>query len=223
MAAITDFRGVAQLGELALPPANYSVTARFLGVIPGVLEQIVDPVYSAATSPALTLNLIGSASCPRASLNRAVNLSGFCYLTAPVNGKIEIVDGALILGSGRVDQKIDQHGAGGVQILQGASVRGFISERGPGDITVHGEVGGNLVESGPGDIVVGVSGLAKGLVTEADDGSVRIQGRVQGNLSESGTGGVVIETTGIVQANATESGPGGLVNQGTITGQVRQD
>ncbi len=223
VAAITDFRGVAQLGELALPPGSYSVRARFLGVIPNVLEQIVDPVYAAATSPSRTLILIGDAKCPRARVKRSIRLTGFCYLTAPVDGKIDIVDGTLIVGSGRVVQKIDQYGLGGVQVLHGANVRGFVTERGPGDIAVHGEVGGILSESGLGDVLVGVTGVARGLVIESDEGSVRVLGRIRGNLSESGAGDLVVENTGVVLGNAMESGPGSLVNQGVINGRARQD
>lgn len=223
VAAITDFRGVAQLGELALPAGAYAVTARFLGVIPGVLDEITDPVYSATTSSTLQMNLAGSASCPRAPLNRAVSVTGFCYLTAAVNGKIDIVDGTLIVHRGLVDQKIDQYGAGSVQILKDARVRGNVTERGSGDVVVHGEVGGNLVESGSGDVIVGTTGVILGQLTEAGDGSVRLAGRVTGNLTESEAGNVSIETTGSVLGNATENGPGVLINQGQVKGKARQN
>ncbi len=223
VAAITDFKGVAQLGELALPPGSYSITARFLGVIPNVLNAIVDPVYGPAISPTLALNLIGSTTCPRVLIKSKITPTGFCYLTAPVEGKIDIVDGTLIIGAVRVDQKIDQYGAGGVVVLRGATVRGNITETGAGDIVVDGETGGNLFESDAGDVIVGATGVVKGIVTEASDGSVLISGRVGGNVSESGAGDVVVETTGIVQANAMESGPGILVKRGTVTGQARQD
>jgi len=223
VAAITDFKGVAQLGELALPPGSYSITARFLGVIPNVLNAIVDPVYAPAISPTLALNLIGSPSCPRILTKGKIAPTGFCYLTAAVDGKIDIVDGTLIVGAVRVDQKIDQYGAGGVVVLQGATVRGNITEQGSGDIVVDGTAGGNLDESGAGDVIVGATGVVNGNLKEANDGSVLIHGRVKGNVSESGAGDVVVETTGIVQANATEGGPGILVKRGTVTGQARQD
>ncbi|MEZ5596541.1 MAG: hypothetical protein R3E84_09140 [Pseudomonadales bacterium] len=223
VAAITDLRGVAQLGELALPAGSYSVKARFLGVIPGVLDEIVDPVYAATASQGLSLSLIGSAACPRAPVKRKLALAGFCYLTAPVDGKIDITDGTLIVGAGHVDQKIDQYGSGSVLVLQGGSVRDNVTERGAGDIVIHGETGGNLFESGSGDVFVGATGVVKGLVTEADDGSVRISGRVLGNVSESAAGDVVVETGGTVTGNVRETGSGDLVQSGTITGRTWKD
>lgn len=52
---ITDNIGRAALGKRALPPGEYSVTARFLGVIPGAGDELFDATYLASVGEPVTL------------------------------------------------------------------------------------------------------------------------------------------------------------------------
>lgn len=235
---ITDQQGVARLGELALPAGSYTVEARFLGVIPGVLEEITDPVYR-ASSASDGVVLVNGPGCPTAAKKGKIDVTGFCYLTGEVDGKISITDGSLILGGGIqvtnpdgsviildgvfVDQKIDQYGDGGVSVMAGAGVRGQIREEGRGTIRVAGDVGGNLTESGPGDIVIAAGGTVDGNVFESAAGDVRIAGSVDGNVSEAGDGDLSIAGSGVIDGHATEEGQGTLTNDGTVTKTSNED
>ncbi|MEQ8858666.1 MAG: hypothetical protein RIC56_08460 [Pseudomonadales bacterium] len=235
---ITDQQGVARLGELALPAGSYGVEARFLGLIPGVLDTITDPVYLASMDSG-SMTLENGPGCPTSSTKGKINVTGFCYLTGEVDGKIAITDGTLFVGGSTtvvnadgdtvivdgvyVDQKIDQYGDGGVNVMAGAGVRGQIKESGNGGIRVAGDVGGNLTESGPGDIVVTASGTVDGNLSESAAGDVRIDGSVDGNVTEAGSGNLTIAETGLIDGKATESGPGVLVNDGTVTKTITQD
>ncbi|MEQ9005249.1 MAG: hypothetical protein RIE74_16950 [Pseudomonadales bacterium] len=226
---ITDQQGVARLGALPAHAGTYQVTARFLGVIPDLLQEITDPVYL-ASSASTSLNLSNGPGCPTAGIKGKIDVTGFCYLTSQVDGKVSITNGTLIVGGATevtggiyVDQKIDQYGDGSVVIGTGARVRGKITERGAGGIRVHGFVGGNLDESGAGDVVVSAGGSVDGNVFEADAGSVLIDGAVDGNVFETGEGDLRVGASGSVEGNVSESGPGQAFVSGTVTGNVTQD
>ena len=207
---ITDVDGIARLGELALPEKNYGVLASFLG----------DATTYNASNANTTLYLLGGENCPTSDTKGKISVTGFCYLTHRVDGKIAITDGTLVVGNntevidpdsgeiityvGFVNQKIEQFGEGSVYVYPSARVRGMVVETGPGHVIVSGEVGdsgkvgGQVVESGEGDVIVNVGGIVYGNVGEENAGSVIIAGRVEGNVFESGEGMIDIQSTGIV-------------------------
>lgn len=242
IAVITDNTGVATLGELPLPAGNYDLEVRFLGEIPtgdpSAPLILADPTYFGTVEiiPGFVLNHDGN--CPselyeglskkskkssKTSKSKKLNLKGFCYLTADVNGDVKIKDGTLIVGEGAtVAGKIDQQREGGVHVLASATVEKDVHEKHEGDVIVDGVVNGKLHEHDAGKMVVGDGAVVAGEAKEHEDGSLIISGLVGKKADEKGDGDLVISATGRVEGHAHEHDAGTIINDGTVLGHISE-
>ena len=236
---ITNNTGVARLPALRLPEGDYSLTARFLGVIPtpdGSLE-LDDPIYGPSiASGSLPLR----AGCEPGALDPAYApgnkgkgkskggatpaVVGFCYLDQDVSGKVTIQDGTLIVGAGtEVGGKIEQFGKGSVVVRPQALVVDKIVEVGPGSVEIFGETADKVEEDGPGDLVIHAEATVAGKAVEAGPGQLTVSGSVGDRVTEQDEGDLVISPTGEVAGKAEEYGPGTVFNDGWVSGPVRED
>ncbi len=188
----TDDAGLADPGELALPPGTYNVLANFAG----------DSTYL-DDNDTLGIDIGSGNKCPTADTKGKITITGYCYLNYRVDGKVAIRNGTLVINS-FVNQKVEQFGDGSVVITDSGTVRGMVVESGAGDVEVFGtvgdsgKVGGQIIESGDGDVKVHADGFVYGNISEEDVGSVVISGTVEGNVFESGAGFVDILSGGLV-------------------------
>jgi hypothetical protein len=207
--AITDFQGVAELGELVLPAGSYSLSAQFLGVIPDATDEIVDPVYTPSSDSA-TLVLENGADCPTGPTRKSLRVNSFCYLSADVDGKVIARNGTLVVGAGvRVNGALSQLGSGGITVLESATINGDVFEVGGGSINIRGRVDGDVHETGPGSVFISKTGLVTGSSREFQDGSLKVDGTVEGGADEHQDGSVTVN--GTVQRKVSEKGDGELI------------
>ncbi len=220
----TDNTGRAPLGDLALPPGTYTVTAQFLGAITtpeGTITR-TDPVYE-ASSASTSLRLTGGGGCPTATVKGTLKITGDCFLAYSVTGKVNITNGTLVVGPGvSISGEVRQTANGGVEVRAGGSIRGDVSESGNGDVIVNGSVSGEIEESGAGGVTVGAGGTARDDIEESGDGDVVVNGTASGEIEESGPGGVTVGVGAKVNDDLEESGPGDVVIAGQVRGDVEE-
>ena len=161
--------------------------------------------------------------------------SGNCYLTsgAKISNDVSVSAGVSFIVTGIVEGRINEIGAGHVEVTNGGIVKGEIFEIGKGSLRIlnggivegrveesgaggvqifSSVVKGDVEESGAGQVEVNAS-TVKGDVLEGSAGSVEIIASViNRNVGESGNGHVIIDSSSYVKGNVTEKGQGTCKN-----------
>ncbi len=214
----TDFQGVARLGELALPSGRYRIEARFLGMIPGTFEPIVDPVYLPAQA-VVDLKLNGGHGCPAGGQQGQARKGSDRHHWNDHDGT-----------SSPKGSPGDSPKRGSKRNLQ---VRGFcyLNTDVGGDVHIKDgtlivggsvDIKGNVHESGPGSVVLLSGSRVHGHVKENFAGDLLVDGRVSRQVMEKGPGDLRVGLTGMVDDDLDEDSDGSVIVAGEVRRNVRE-
>ena len=146
------------------------------------------------------------------------------YVAGKINevgaGHVEIAEGGL------VKDEIIEAGEGSLKILDGALVEGNVNESGAGSIQISSSlIKGDIEESGAGQIKISASTI-DGNVLERSAGSVVIIGTVVNNsVYEFANGEVKIDSSSYIVGDVTEEGQGtcNKTDQLVVNGEINCD